>query len=201
MVGIFGGAIALSALFKYNVTVKAPAVIRPEGDLRIVESASTGKVQQILVKVNDEVEQGDELVILDDAELRSRQQHVQAELDQLQQQQTHITQELIALEQQIEAERQAGERAIAAAQAELDLHQQAYLDAQSTTAANVREAEAALQFAREEFNRFQQLADTGALADLQIAEKAAALETAQARLDRARGLLDPSPAAVAQAQA
>lgn len=201
LVGVFGGTIVLSALFKYNVTVKAPAVIRPEGDLRIVESAATGKVQQILVRANDQVEQGDELVILDDAELRSRLQQVQAELDQLQQQQTHITQELTALEQQIEAERQAGERAIAAAQAEQDLHQQAYLDAQSTTAANLREAEAALQFAREEFNRFQQLADTGALADLQIAEKAAALETAQARLDRAQGLLNPSPAAVVQAQA
>jgi HlyD family secretion protein len=200
LLGVFGGAIALSALFKYNVTVKASAVIRPEGDLRIVEATAAGQVQQILVEPNDDVQQGETLVILDDAELRSRQQQIQTEIEQIQQQRSHIQQELIALDNQIAAEQQAGERAIAAAQAELEQRRQAYLDAQTTTAADVREAEAAVQFAQEELSRYQQLAGTGALADLQLQEKVAALETTQARLEKARGLSNPSHAAVSQAQ-
>lgn len=200
LVGAFGGTIALSAFFKYNVTVKAPAVVRPEGDLRIVEATAAGRVQQILVAANDEVQAGDELVILDNAEVRSREQQVQAELEQIQQQRSQIQQELIALENQIAAERQAGERAIAAAKADLERRQQAYLDERSTTAANVREAEAAVQFAQEEFNRYTQLAGTGALAAIQLEEKAAALKTAQARLDRALSLMNPSGADVIQAQ-
>jgi HlyD family secretion protein len=200
LLGVFGGAIALSALFKYNVTVKASAVIRPEGGLRIVEATAAGQVQQILVEPNDDVQQGETLVILDDAELRSRQQQIQTEIEQIQQQRSHIQQELIALDNQIAAEQQAGERAIAAAQAELEQRRQAYLDAQTTTAADVREAEAAVQFAQEELSRYQQLAGTGALADLQLQEKVAALETTQARLEKARGLSNPSHAAVSQAQ-
>lgn len=200
LVGVFGGAIALAALFKYNVTVKAPAVIRPEGDLRIVESTATGQVRQILVAANDEVEQGDELVILDDAELRSRQQQVQAELDQLQRQQQQIQQELVALESQLQAEARVAEGAIAAAEAQVNLRQHDYREQQTTTAADLREAEAAVQFAREELNRYRQLAGTGALADLQLKEKEAALETALARLDRTRGRINPSAAAVDQAE-
>ncbi len=200
LVGIFGGAISLSALLKYNVTVKAPAVVRPEGELRIVEATATGQVRQILVTANDEVQQGDELVILDDAELRSRQQQIQAELSQLQRQQQQIQQERVALDSQIQAEIRAAEGAIASAQAQLNLRQRDYREQQTTTAADLREANAAVQFAREELNRYRQLADTGALADLQLKEKEAALETALARLDRTQGRLNPSAAAVDQAQ-
>ncbi|MFH7243180.1 MAG: HlyD family efflux transporter periplasmic adaptor subunit [Spirulina sp.] len=200
MVGIFGSAIALSALLKYNVTVKAPAVVRPEGDLRIVESTATGPVRQILVTANDEVQQGDPLVVLDDAEVRSRQQQIQAELDQLQRQQQHIQQERVVLDSQIQAETRAAEGAIAAAQAQLDLRQRNYREQQATTAADLREANAAMQFAQEELNRYRQLANTGALADLQLKEKEAALETALARLDRTRGRINPSAAAIEQAE-
>lgn len=200
LVGIFGGVIALSALLKYNVTVKAPAVVRPEGDLRIVESTATGQVKQILVAANDDVAQGDPLVILDDAEVRSLQQQHQAELDQIQRQQQQIQQERVALDSQIQAETRAAEGAIAAAQAQLDLRQRNYREQQTTTAADLREANAAVQFAQEELNRYRQLADTGALADLQLKEKEAALETALARLDRTQGRLNPSAAAIDQAE-
>lgn len=128
LVGVFGGAIALSALFKYNITVKAPAVVRPDGDLRIVEATAAGRVQQILVEPNDEVEQGNTLVMLDDAELRSRQQQIQSEIEQIQQQRSQIQQELTALDNRIAAEKQAGQRAIVAAEADLERRQRAYLD-------------------------------------------------------------------------
>lgn len=201
LVGLFGGAIALAAVLQYNVTVKAPAVVRPKGDLRIVESAASGRVQRILVKTNDQVEQGDPIAILDDAELKSQQQQIQAELDQLQRQRGQIQEELTALTSQIQAETGAMESAIAAAQAQLALRQRDYRDQQTTTTATLREAEAAQQLAQEELNRYRELAGTGALADLQLKEKEAALATAQARVDKNRALLNPSVAAVSQAEA
>jgi hypothetical protein len=43
MIGSFGGAIALSAILKYKVTVQAPAAIRPVGEVRLVQSTIEGK--------------------------------------------------------------------------------------------------------------------------------------------------------------
>ncbi len=65
-----------------------------------------------------------------------------------------------------------------------------------TTQAEVREAEAAVKLGREELARYQELANTGAVAQLQISEKAAALETALARLQRTQVMLNPSAASV-----
>ena len=71
LVGIFRAARSHSPpCSNTTLPVKAPAVVRPEGDLRIVEATATGQVQQILVAANDNVERGDPLVILDDAEVR-----------------------------------------------------------------------------------------------------------------------------------
>ncbi len=52
MLTIFGTAVVLSTVLKYNVTVKAPAMIRPAGDLRLVQSAIEGTVKEIAVKEN-----------------------------------------------------------------------------------------------------------------------------------------------------
>jgi HlyD family secretion protein len=200
LVGVFGGAIALAAMFEYNVTVKAPAVVRPEGDLRIVESALSGRVQRILVKANDRVEQGDAIAILDDAELRSREQQTQSDLNQLQRQKQLIQRELTALATQIQAETEAQAGTLASARAQLDLRQRDYRDQQAIASTDLQEAQAAVQFAQEELNRYQTLAGTGALADLQLKEKEAALKTARARLDKAKAMLDPSTAIITQAQ-
>jgi HlyD family secretion protein len=57
-----------------------------------------------------------------------------------------------------------------------------------------------LAIAREEFQRFRQLADTGAVAELQIREKEAAMQVAAARLKRMKAALNPSPAEVEKAR-
>jgi len=53
----------------------------------------------------------------------------------------------------------------------------------------VEEASAALELAREEMNRYQQLANTGAIAELQVKEKEQAFIAAQARLKGAEATL------------
>jgi len=58
-VGTVGAAIILTAVTKYNITVKAPATVRPFGEVRIVQAATEGSVKSIPVKENMVVKQGD----------------------------------------------------------------------------------------------------------------------------------------------
>lgn len=64
----------------------------------------------------------------------------------------------------------------------------------------VQEAEAALELAREQLKRYQQLVNTGAIAQLQIEEKEQGFKAALAKLERAKASLNPSNAPVAIAQ-
>jgi HlyD family secretion protein len=200
LVGLFSGAVALSAFFRYNVTVKAPVVIRPIGDLRVIQATTGGIVEEIRVEANETVQQGDVIAILNDTQFQTEKRQLQTTIDRLQIQLQQVNQQLIAIANQIKAEESKQESAIASAQANLQLSQRQYQNQQAITQADVREAEAAVKFAQEELNRFRQLADTGAVAELQIEEKVAALETAQARLERTQALLNPSAAQVEQSQ-
>ena len=85
---------------------------------------------------------------------------------------------------------------IAAAEGELQLSQRQHQERQTTTQAEVREAEAAVKLAQEEVVRYQALANTGAVSQSQIGEKKANLEVALARLQRSQAALNPSSASI-----
>jgi multidrug resistance efflux pump len=87
-------------------------------------------------------------------------------------------------------------RTIASAEADLGRNQRDYQERPITTQTEVQEAEATLELAREELKRYQQLGNTGAIAQLQIKEKQQAFKAAQARLQRAKATLNPSGAPV-----
>ena len=195
---IFGSGLALAAVLPYKTTVRAPATIRPEGDLRIVEASVAGTVDQITVKANDQIFAGDIVAYLDDAALRSQEQQLQVELSQTQQNLIQIKAQLSALEAEVVAETQTTNRAVAAATNKLNATQRTYHDQQALTRADEREAESAVQLARDELNRYRQLVDLGIVAELQILEREAALETALAQLDRTQALLNPTESEVEQ---
>ncbi|NJM48983.1 MAG: HlyD family efflux transporter periplasmic adaptor subunit [Alkalinema sp. RU_4_3] len=67
--------------------------------------------------------------------------------------------------------------------------------------ADLREAQAQLAFAQEEMQRYQQLADTGAIALIQVKAKEEAFHAAEAKRDRALAQTNPSNAPVTAAQA
>ncbi|MEM6448098.1 MAG: HlyD family efflux transporter periplasmic adaptor subunit [Cyanobacteria bacterium P01_D01_bin.123] len=200
LLGIFGGAIGLAAVLQYPVTVRARVAVRPEGEERRVEAAIDGVIGQIEVRDNDAVGPGTIIARLVDEALHVQQRQLSAERDRLQQQVAQTRVELAALDAQVGAERRAGDRAEGAATAQIEQLEREFQERQSTSRADLREAAAAVQFAQDEFDRFRQLEETGALSALQISEKAAALETALARLERTRALLNPSRGAIVQAQ-
>lgn len=197
---IFSGGIFLASVLQFKTTVKAPAILRPVGELRLVQAATEGTISRIEVKENQAVELGQAIANLEDSRLQIKRKQLQTSLFQNQQQIQQIDAQLQNLERQIAAETNKMQRAIASAKAELKLNQRQYEDSQTTTVAEVREAEAALELAQEEQARYKELANIGAIAQLQFKQREAALKTAQARLQRVQAAINPSNAAVAMAE-
>ncbi|NEP03280.1 MAG: HlyD family secretion protein [Symploca sp. SIO2E9] len=196
----FSAAVTLASVLKYKVTVKAPATVRPAGELRIVQATREGTVKSIAVKENQLVQQGDAIAYIDDSRLQTQKNQLQTNIRQNQRQLTQIDAQMRTIDVQVSAEGNRIERTIASAQAELSRIQRDYQDKQITTQAQVKEAEAALELAGEELTRYQKLANTGAIAQLQIKEREAALKTATARLQRVKTALNPSAAPVRAAK-
>ncbi|MFE1744994.1 HlyD family secretion protein [Coleofasciculus sp. H7-2] len=197
LVGTFGVAVMLAAYTKYNVTVKAAAVVRPTGELRIVQASTEGTIKSISVKENQVVKQGDAIAILDNSQLQTKKSQLQGNIQNNQQQLSQIAAQISALDSQQKAEWNLMNRNSASAQADLGRNQRDYQEKQITTKAEVQEAQASVDLARAQMNQYQQLANTGAIAQLQIKEKEEAFKAAQARLQRAKATLNPSGAPVA----
>ncbi|WP_242541922.1 HlyD family secretion protein [Leptolyngbya sp. Cla-17] len=196
MLAIFGGTIALAAVLKYPTTVKAPVIIRPTGDLRIVQATTTGKVNRIEVKTHQVVQQGQAIAYLDDSRLQTQKRQLQSSIQQTQRQLNQLDAQIQTVQTQSAAEVQAYQRGVAAAGGELRLNQRQHQERQTTAQADVREAEAAVKLAQEELTRYRTLANTGAVSQSQIGEKTTALEVALARLQRTQAALNPSAASV-----
>jgi multidrug efflux pump subunit AcrA (membrane-fusion protein) len=73
-----GLSIPVAAVTKYKETVKAQAVVRPAGELRLVQAASDGKVMQIMVAENQVVKTGDAIAIIDDSKLQTKKANYKA---------------------------------------------------------------------------------------------------------------------------
>lgn len=200
LIGAVGAGIALATFFRYNVTVNAAAVVRPSGELRVVQSELTGTIAQIDVRENQVVQQGDVIARLDRTQLETQKSQLEATLRQGQLQISQMNIQIELLNTQIAAETQAINQSVSVAQSELDRNQRTYQDQQTTTQADLAEAEAALALAQSEADRYQQLVDSGAVSQLQLDEKLAALRTAQAQIARAQAALNPTAAAVSIAQ-
>ncbi len=195
-----GIAIILTSVTKYNVIVKAVGTVRPVGELRIVQAAAEGSIKSIKVKENQFVQEGDEIAIIDDSQLQTQKSQLRGNIQQNQMQLTQITAQMNALDSQRDSESRLSNRLVASAQADLSRNQRDYQERQITTQTQVQEAQASLELAREEMKRYQQLASTGAVAQLQIKEKEQALIAAQARLQGTKAALNPSAAPITMAQ-
>lgn len=200
LVGGFGVAIALASVIRYNVTVKADATLRPSGDVRLVQASLEGTVESISVQVNQSVQQGDIIAQLDRTRLETQRSQLEGNLRQAQLQLAQMNAQIQFLDAQIAAESRSRDQAISVAEAQLRRDQREYRDRQSTTQADLAEAQAALDFAQNEMRRYAQLATSGAVSQLQLDEKRAAVRTAEAQVARARASLNPSDATVAIAQ-
>ena len=82
LIGTLSAAFTLAAVLKYNVTVKAPASVRPSGDLRIVQASTAGTVKDIAVRDNSVVERGDAIAFIDNTQLQIQKNQLQGKIRQ-----------------------------------------------------------------------------------------------------------------------
>ncbi|OKH21238.1 HlyD family secretion protein [Hydrococcus rivularis NIES-593] len=200
LVLIAGGAIALSSILEFNVTVKAPATIRPAGELRLVQSAIEGTVLQIEVSENQTVKKGQIVARLDDAQLQIKRSQLLGDLKQWELQLVQLGTQLGTLDTQIGAESKFAMRSIAAAQAALRESERNYKQLQITTYSELQEAIASMNLAADELARYKKLEDTGAISKMQVIEKEAALKVATSRVQRLKAAINPTDASVARAR-
>lgn len=153
IVSAVGIAISLSAVTKYNVTIKAEAMVRPTGELRIVQAATEGSIVDISVQENQLVKPGDIIATIDDSRLQTKKSQLQSQIQQAQLQLSQIDAQILNLKSQILSETDRRNRAVASAKAELSRRQREYRDRQIITRAEFTEALANLNLSQEELQR------------------------------------------------
>lgn len=179
---VLTGSVAIAAVMaytiEYNITVKAAGIVRPVGELRLVQPEIEGVVKSILVKENQSVRQGQVIAELDDTQQQIKKSQLQGTSQQTNLQIGHMTTQIQSLNTQIAAEEQSIARGIAAAEADLARNQREYADKRITTQSELLAAEAQLQkeqadlqkaqanlaFAEDERSRYQMLVTAGAIA-------------------------------------
>lgn len=199
LIGTVGIGLALAATIHYKATIKSVATVRPAGETKIVQAAIAGSIARILVKENQTVKRGQAIATIDDAQLLTKQQQAMGGIKNNELQLAQIDAQLLSLKRQRDYESSLIERNIAVATAQLQRHQREYQERQVTSQTQVQEAAAALELSKVEMAQFRQLANTGAVTQLQIKEKEQAFAAAEAKLKGAEAALNPTSAAIAMA--
>lgn len=153
IIGAFGVAVTLASVIKYPVSVKAEAQIRPQGELKIVQSSAEGRIKEILVKENQSIQTGDKIAILEDDRLQIQKSQLQNKIEQFQAELKQIKSKLDRHKIALEIEEIKIERTIDTLKAELNEISRNYQEKNITVATQVEEANADLISAQEELQR------------------------------------------------
>ncbi|QLE57932.1 HlyD family efflux transporter periplasmic adaptor subunit [Nostoc sp. TCL26-01] len=155
ILSIFIAGVALAFVFKYNVTVKVPATLRPVGELRVVQSPISGKIQKIAVKENQIVTEGEAIAYIDDSRLQTQKSQLKNMIQQSQLQLNKIDAQLGEIDVQLAAQTNLNNQTNISAQAELSGTQRNYADQQIKAIADMTQAQSALTLARAQKDRLQ----------------------------------------------
>jgi HlyD family type I secretion membrane fusion protein len=201
----------VASVAKYKETVKTQALVRPEGELRLVQSATEGQIMQITAKGNQEVKKGDVIATINDSRLQTQKSLLQDSIQQSRLQLVQMNAQINALNSQIMAETNRINQNVAASTSDLARIEREYRDKQIISQAEVQETEsdvkastAALNAAKAKLNRYQSAAKEGAISQDQLAEvqlevqqQQQTVAAAKAKFARAQTALNPSNAEVA----
>lgn len=204
-------AIPVASVMKYKETIKVQALIRPEGELRLVQAATEGQVISIAVKNNQTVKRGDIIATINDSRLQTQKSLLQDSVQKSRLQLVQMNAQIQALNSQIKAETSRIQQNGAATISTRDRIQREYRDKQIISQAEVQESKselkatlAGLSSAQARFNRYQSAAKAGAISQNQLEEvqltvqqQSQKLAAAQAKLTRTQATLHPSNAEIA----
>ena len=180
-------AFAICTFTPLPVTVKGQGLVRPIGEIKIIQSASEGTVKMILVKENETVKRGETIAILDSAKLVEKKAQLQSNIVQNTLQSAQISAQIENLKHQKTAELERVNFTVAVAQAELKKIDREYQEKTQTTAYQSSEAKANLQVNQKELSKI--LTDEQS-AQASVRGSRLALEIAQNRLTRYQAIAD-----------
>lgn len=181
LVGTVGVGVLLAALIEYPVVVRTSGVVRPKGEVRIVQATFPGTVRKIAVTENQQVQTGEVIALLDSKELQNQRSQILGNIQQKQEQLRQLWAQNQALNSQIVAESDRNNRAVASAKAQLEVTQQDYEEKQVNASSNVEEAKANIKVAQKELEKAQ--AELKSVESQLIATEAA-LQGAMLKLER-----------------
>ncbi|NJR68604.1 MAG: HlyD family efflux transporter periplasmic adaptor subunit [Synechococcales cyanobacterium CRU_2_2] len=200
LLSAMGAATGLAAVTPSPVLVRAGAVVRPQGELKVVQANAEGTIESVKVKTGDKIQRGQILATLDDSRLETRQRQLEGSLQQAQLQLQQLQAQVTTLETQRLAEQNLTERAIASARADLLRIERDHTDRKAVAEKDVQESEALLAAAQTEYEAYAAAAAAGVLPRVQAEGKHQAYKAARARLERAQTTLNPSAASITMAQ-
>ncbi|NJR26343.1 MAG: HlyD family efflux transporter periplasmic adaptor subunit [Richelia sp. CSU_2_1] len=106
MLATFAGSIALASVTSYSATIKADAIVRPDGEVHVVQAVTEGTVESVAVSENQPVKAGDAIAVVDASSLGNQKKQLQEIVSQAQAEVDRITIQLRELENQILASAQ-----------------------------------------------------------------------------------------------
>jgi HlyD family secretion protein len=215
LVGSVGAGLTLSSWIKYNVTVKAPASIRPTGEIRLAQPKMEGTIKRILVEENQLVKHGDVIAYLDDEQIQIKKSQLQENIQQSQLQIVQIDAQIRILDSQIQAENRVINLTVSSAKSDLLRNQREYQERQINTLSELQAAEANLQksyadlqksqadleFAKLDSDRYQQLSEIGAVSRREFDQKKLQVEQTKAILESEKKAVDIAKTKVQSAKA
>ena len=204
LIGTVIASISLSSWVKYNVTVKAAAIIRPIGKTRVVQSRIEGTVKSILVQENQIVKQGDIIALLDTEPLLIKKRQLEKSINQSKLQISQINAQNRILNNQITAEKIVIEKTINAAKEDLLKNKREYLDRKINTdtelitaqiniqkeLVDLEKAQADLEFAKVDRDRYEQLSKVGAIGNREFEKKQLTVEQIALTIQSAKKAVD-----------
>jgi HlyD family secretion protein len=198
-------ALAVAGLLIWRYVFSGPAVPptvisvsgRIEGDDAVVASKTSGRVREILVREGDEVKAGQLIAVLDDDQVRAREQQATSAVRQAEARVRGAEQQIAVLEAGLEQSR------LGVSQARLDAEGRVrQAEAQVAAAeAQLAQAEAEYRKARSDEERYTSLAESGDVPEQTGSHARSTAEAHAAAVRAARKQVDAARAAVTSAKA
>ncbi|MBD2353086.1 HlyD family efflux transporter periplasmic adaptor subunit [Tolypothrix sp. FACHB-123] len=193
-------AVGIAAVTPFPVVVRSPAVVRPNGEVKIIQAAAEGTINKLAVAENQKVKQEQVIALIDDSRLQTRKKQLETSIQQIFQQIRQLEAQRVNLNSQIAAEQNLMNRTTASAQSELVRIEREYEDKKAIALREVEEAQANVAATQAEFTAFERAGKEGAIAMVQVESKRQNYIAAKARLERAKTSLNPTSATIAIAQ-
>ncbi len=202
---VFGLAVAVAGFIAYQYFLSGPAVPanviqvsgRIEGDDAVVASKTSGRIREITVREGDEVKAGQVIAVLDDEQLRAKEEQATSAVRQAEARVRWSQQQISVLEAELEQSRLGTDQA--QLDAEGKVRQAEAQVAQSE--AQLAQAESEYKKAKSDEERYTALAASGDIPEQKGSHARTAAEAQAAAVRAARKQVDVARAALTSAKA